>query len=89
MKIYLRAAGHALSESEDSPFYGDGDGMIVEGPQEGRSPTWDDGYWMPGKLTPQGNAIMAVNSEGEDRDDWLEIAKREQSEGVMQQYWIL
>lgn len=92
--LFVRAAGHALDEPEDSPFYGDGDGMIIEGPVRGHEPTWVSGKWLPAKYKDLGGghqAILAVRrgEPGEKREDWLELAKKEHEQGVMHQYWIL
>ncbi len=89
MKCHVRVSGLAKAEPVDSPLYGDQDGMIVEGPVEGRDPTFEDG-WKPAKLTPNGTGIMAVegDEEGEDREDWLEHCKRAQQMGNPHQFWI-
>lgn len=88
MQIYLRPKDHALNEPEDSVFYGDQDGMIVEGPQEGFMPTYESGHWHPGKWDAERGMIVMAD-EPEERDDWKEIAIKEHHQGVPHQYWIL
>lgn len=89
MKCYLRMASLALEEPKDSPFYGDFDGVIVEG-NHGRELTREDG-WFPAKLTPNGEAIMACpkGEEGEDREDWKELCERSHNRGNQLQFCIV